>query len=527
MAAAEWKLNNEVAADTQGIVTSGYGRLEYGTALFLELPKGIGGAWLSTLPERVTPAIQTGGPEPVPHAVSVAFTWTGLAQMGLPEASLASFSAPFREGMLQVDRLRRLGDRRKGEWLETVIQNGPIWSGNTPHQKLRAEPKVYGVTQKTTEDKVDPTPKTVHAMLLVYAATETEVADLATQLDTALKPQGITVVHQLPLQLDVVEGKGFSREHFGFADGISQPIPYDAAGAVRLNDKPVTEPDKVHGVRLGEVLMGYENGHQEIAPRPVVSEENIDTPGGGNPKLLPPHDVAIGFRDLGKNGSYMVVRQLRQDVAAFWKGMDAAAKAAKKQDPNADHITPEWIAEKVVGRGKDGRGLKPGGRYENGPGNAIRNDFLFFHEDEYGQGCPLGSHVRRANPRDALAPKETMRQTLLDAANNHRILRRGRKYGPKQEDQHKDDGKERGLLFICLNTDIARQFEFTQQTWLMNSDFATLFEETDPLIGPDGGMTIPDDPLRRRVNVQTFVQLVGGEYFFLPSMPALDYLGSL
>ena len=80
---------------------------------------------------------------------------------------------------------------------------------------------------------------------------------------------------------------------------------------------------------------------------------------------------------------------------------------------------------------------------------------------------------------------------------------------------------------MCLNTDIARQFEFIQQTWLLNKDFGTLFEEVDPLVGADGWMTIPQDTLRRRIRVQTFVQMAGGEYFFLPSLPALRYLGML
>ena len=137
---------------------------------------------------------------------------------------------------------------------------------------------------------------------------------------------------------------------------------------------------------------------------------------------------------------------------------------------------------------------------------------------------PAGSHVRRAFPRDALAPNEGARESLLEAANNHRILRRGRKYGPKIADYRGADGKERGLLFICLNTDIARQFEFVQQTWLLNSNFATLFDETDPLLGPRGRMTIREEPLRRTVNVETFIQFAGGEYFFLPSLPALTYL---
>ena len=80
---------------------------------------------------------------------------------------------------------------------------------------------------------------------------------------------------------------------------------------------------------------------------------------------------------------------------------------------------------------------------------------------------------------------------------------------------------------MCLNTDIDRQFEFIQQTWLLNSAFATLFDEVDPLVGPAGRMTIRGEALRRTAHVDTFVRLAGGDYFFLPSLPALNYLASL
>jgi deferrochelatase/peroxidase EfeB len=155
------------------------------------------------------------------------------------------------------------------------------------------------------------------------------------------------------------------------------------------------------------------------------------------------------------------------------------------------------------------------------------NVFGFFATDPHSHGCPAGSHVRRANPRDGLAKDQASAKTLLNAANNHRILRRGRKYGTTIKQRLQDDREDRGLLFICLNTDIARQFEFIQQTWLMNENFATLFDETDPLVGPKGRFTIREQPLRRIVEVETFIQMAGGEYFFLPSMPALNYLAAL
>jgi Dyp-type peroxidase family len=270
---------------------------------------------------------------------------------------------------------------------------------------------------------------------------------------------------------------------------------------------------------------------------------------------------------LGRNGSYVGLRKYQSRVGAFNRFLRANGNTEQER---------ELLAAKLVGRWKDGSSLvrhpykprteevsgeerlralhsswwksdakhtpdaektvsrpttspKEGSPIEGAArsSRADDNDFLFGEEDPEALRCPYGSHIRRANPRDGLAKDLASAQTLLDAANNHRMLRRGRKYGPPPADRHTDDGVERGLLFICLNADIARQFEFVQQTWILNRNFATLYDETDPLVGPKGGFTIGEKPLRRIVDVETFIQSAGGEYFFLPSLPALKYLASL
>ena len=223
----------------------------------------------------------------------------------------------------------------------------------------------------------------------------------------------------------------------------------------------------------------------------------------------------------------MVVRELQQHVAAFWKSLKAGAALIRAHDPSATHVTADWLAERIIGRNIDGHLLCPSGPLDADECNQPENAFGFMKTDPHGIGCPPGSHVRRANPRDGLAKDLASAETLLNAANNHRILRRGRKYGTTLPRHDQDDGAERGLLFICLNSDIARQFEFVQQTWVLNQNFATLFDEIDPLVGPKGMFTIREQPLRRRVEVETFIQSAGGEYFFLPSIPALKYLAAL
>jgi len=520
-----WRLAKPIDTLTQAVAVSGFGDLPTGRALFLEFAwdgnKG-GGAWLQAL-EKVAPITDADGREV--RAAGLSFAYTGLVKMGLPKATLESFAAPYKEGMLQEDRLRRLGDRRKGEWLKTVIDGGPKWSANTPQRGALIEvetPQSQAYTATGHREERIVTPITVHALLLLYEKDEAKADAWASDVEKALEPHAVKVVHRLPLEL-LLDEKGIGREHFGFADGISQPAPFDEEGAVVLSTGGPAPQDKWNGVPLGEILFGYTNGHHEKAPGPLLPESQAGIDAG-----LKPHPLAEGFLDLGINGSYMVVRELQQDVVAFWHSMREGAKMIRERDPDhSDHVTTTWLAERAVGRNTKGDLLCPAGYLAPNQYDQPDNDFGFFDRDLHGLGCPAGSHVRRANPRDGLAPSPDQKQTMLDSANNHRILRRGRKYGATISIPPKEDGVDRGLLFICLNTDIARQFEFVQQTWMFNPNFAVLYDETDPLIGPGGTMTIREHPLRRRINVDTFVRMAGGDYFFMPSMPALRYFASL
>jgi Dyp-type peroxidase family len=527
--APSWKLAPPHDEQTQGIVVSGFNSLQSSLALFLEFgPKqtsgdgGPTGSWLQTLRD-VAPITDADAPDQ--RAASIAFTWTGLQKLGLPDAALASFSAPFREGMYQEDRLRRLGDKINDDWQATVLDGGPRWSANIPARKAgsaqsQSPPGYVGGRPEGDERQVT-TPNTVHALLLLYDKSDEAVAAWADDVEAALNTHAVKIVHRLLLSLRL-DSNGVGREHFGFADGLSQPIPYDAGSATVMMDGKPTPRDAWDGVPLGDILIGHHDAHCEKVPGPVVP----DCPKARDAGLVANGSPA-GFLSFGLNGSYMVVRELRQNVAAFWESLTAAAARLQAQQPSAS-IGPDWLAERVIGRNIDGHLLCPGGGILPPDQYGFpQNDFLFKKSDPLGYGCPLGSHVRRANPRDGLAKDMASAQTLLDASNNHRILRRGRKYGTPLARNEPDDHADRGLLFICLNTDIARQFEFIQQRWLLNRNFATLFDESDPLVGPKGPFTVNQAPLRTILDVETFVQCAGGEYFFLPSIPALNYLASL
>ena len=504
-----WKLQPGVAALTQGLVASHFAHLPAAEALFLRLPATGGGAWLAAL-QSLLPISNAAGSKADTQAAAMAFTATGLAAMGLPAAVLATFSTPFCEGMHQADRQRRLGDvpaSGNGPTEGTVIPGGARWSANVPDATLLdAQPPPA-------------TPITVHALLLVYASDAAALAGCLAPVEALLGAWHIAIVHRRSLSLRA-DAQGQQREHFGFVDGVSQPVPTGDA-TVPASGPQADAQRHWHGVPTGELLLGHPNLHGELAPGPIVAS------GSPGAERLASNGAPEGFCNLGLHGSYLVVRELRQDVAAFWHSLDVAAAALGLPERDA-----RWLAERIVGRTLDGDLLAPGGVLPRQDGEPA-NDQGYARTDLHGLGCPLGAHTRRANPRDSLpsrdgaSPDLSLTGDLLKSANAHRILRRGRKYGPDIADVRQDDGQDRGLLFMALNSDLVRHFEFIQQTWLLNPSFATLFNETDPLLGPAGRMTIPARPLRLRPAVQVYVQLVGGEYFFLPSLLALDYLAQL
>ncbi|MDP8994232.1 MAG: hypothetical protein M3N07_04485, partial [Pseudomonadota bacterium] len=155
---------------------------------------------------------------------------------------------------------------------------------------------------------------------------------------------------------------------------------------------------------------------------------------------------------------------------------------------------------------------------EKAPVRFSDNDFLYGTEDPQADRCPYGAHIRRANPRDSLMPG-SMEQVSI--SNRHRILRVGRLYQP-------DKKENPGLLFMCINGDIERQFEFIQQTWLVSPAFHGLVGEQDPLTSNQEGTgyVVPsqDGPVRLEPLPQ-FVKTLGGGYFFMPGRSLLAFLG--
>ncbi|MBI5041530.1 MAG: peroxidase, partial [Gammaproteobacteria bacterium] len=307
-------------------------------------------------------------------------------------------------------------------------------------------------------------------------------------------------------------------------------------------------------VALGEFVLGYHNEYGKITDRPLLE------PDAACADLLPALD-APEKKDLGRNGTYLVLRQLEQDVRGFWQFVH--------QQAGGNDAAAQTLAAAMVGRTRAGDPLVPlQAQLIPGIGpdpEQIRQNQFTFDQDPAGARCPFGAHVRRANPRNTDFPgrptsllkklltllcfgPKGFRDDLMSSVRFHRILRRGREYGcelkpehalaPTPPDDPSDDSSNdsgRGLHFICLNANISRQFEFVQNAWMASSKFSGLTDESDPLLGnrqPLPGcpathhFTVQrDGGLRRRVTgLPQFVTVRGGAYFFLPSLRALRYV---
>ena len=168
----------------------------------------------------------------------------------------------------------------------------------------------------------------------------------------------------------------------------------------------------------------------------------------------------------------------------------------------------------------------------NVPGANYTNDFMFDDLDDDGFQCPRHGHIRKVNPRG------TTPLTSLEKERRRRIARRGIPYGkpvPGISDAEQTDPSTtapRGLLFICYQANIEKQFEFIQRTWVDNPQFPVGFlaKDTgdDPLIGQDRDeaqrwpKTWGDSSAgRKSFNFEAAVTLKGGEYMFAPSLPFL------
>ncbi len=484
--------------DIQGLVRFAY--KHHTEAVFLLLcvkDAGAARAWLAQV--AVTNAVTQ---DPVPStALQVGLTSEGLRALGVANDLIKAFSAEFVDGMAgDTSRSRRLGDQGASDpsrWQ---------WGGAN---------------------------HVPHVVVLLYA-----LPGRLNQLQQAIEAQfqaGFEVTHRLATS----DMGGI--EPFGFVDGISQPeLDWQ-------RQRPARDASQMTYLNLsclGEFLLGYPNEYGLYTTRPLLDPAR-DTRG-----ILPRAEEAPESCDLGRNGTYLVMRQLSQDVSTFWQALDRYAGSAAS--------LREQLASAMVGRRLSGEPLVAAQSSPAAPGpgapQPALNEFNYLSDPE-GIRCPLGAHIRRTNPRNADLPpggagivsrlvrtlgfnSQAREHDLVASTRFHRLLRRGREYGvavtPAQALAGQATAGDRGLQFICLGANIQRQFEFLQSAWIMNTKFDGLRDEADPLLGnrlptaaavtDSFSMPQANGPRQRLSGLPQFVSVLGGAYFFLPGIRALRFL---
>lgn len=488
--------------DIQAILASGFPKLAYCRYLLLQIVDPAGARnWLKDLldsgavlsaGEHLRGAGKVESKRQAPCVATVAFSFRGLEALGIHQDPQQPFPSGFARGMTDPLRSQLLGDDRLNRW-EWV--DAPDFGGGE-----------------------EASARMVH----IFVALLSEDGNHGNIPDSTDPACGLKVVRDINtcpryLTSGTADEAATMTEPFGFRDGISQPR------IEGLSCAPGQRAGDDHLVKPGEFILGYSNEYGEPAYCPDVTQP------------MPP--TARATAPFGINGSYLVARQIWQDVAAFRQFEQATARAPGESGPS--------VAEKMMGRYKCGEPLV---QCPFTPHN--KNDFRYRQTDLEGFQCPRGAHVRRANPRDLLGWDTP---SGIAASRLHRLLRRGRVYASSsckgcagnstnvgiasnstpqacKTASHPVEACGQGLMFVALNADIERQFEIVQTRWLADRQFNDL-EGEDDLMVPTAGdrrFSLQGLPVGQtfdnRVSLASFTQVIGGGYFFLPGLNALRRL---
>jgi Dyp-type peroxidase family len=205
------------------------GRYEF---LSFENPTGAR-AWLAELVDRAQSAADVQATmDGSKRWVTLAFTWTGLRALGVPEESLATFPDEFRQGM--AARADILGD--------TGANHPNNWVGGLAGDDM-------------------------HAIAILFARDEAERQRCTTEHDKLVaRCDGVRVLSFL--DLNATPPFNYAHDHFGYRDQLSQPV-IEGSG-----EEPT--PGSGAPLKAGEFTLGYpdEEGRIPGLPRPDVLSRN-------------------------------------------------------------------------------------------------------------------------------------------------------------------------------------------------------------------------------------------------------------
>jgi Dyp-type peroxidase family len=490
--------------DIQGNVIRAYGRYNFPFAryVFLNIREGKRGReFIGAVTKQVTTAVKwDDGPNPIKKplsTVNIAFTYPGLKELELPRASLIGFPMEFVMGMKK--RKDILGDDGKSapdHW-------DPIWRENREkdkHKDVHVFVSINGQSQADVQNS--------------YEWLQQLVTHSAGAVAILSGNRGDDGNEHLPFQ-DVhavfEDGKPTSKEHFGYTDGIGDPVFEGLPGRAGrvIGRGKLMKNGEWAPLETGEFILGHK-------------DEANEYPAAPSPQLL------------SRNGTFMVYRKLHENVGTF----NAFLEKEGQKYPGGK----ELLAAKFVGRWRDN-----GAPIVSAPDASSKAEWdakfaaaspterdkmlsgFTFANDMDGAKCPFSSHLRRINPRDALEFNPKAFETPSALANRRRVMRRGLPYGDVK-DPARDDGNH-GIVIMMLNSSISRQFEFVQQQWINYGNDFKAGNDKEIILGNHS-----DDLSSRAVleveadsdrapyflsKIPRMVETRGGDYFFIPSMTAL------
>lgn len=470
-----------ILAAVQGGILRPYSDITHGLVVFVELVDSAAAvAFLDWTVAHMTPGNH--GPAAVggPAFCNIAFTQAGLRACGLQEGALELFPEEFRVGMTR--RAGLLGDVRNHHPLRWRLPPPPAGGPGVEPENTHAAvtlrcTTVPGSPEEAAVDLADP-----------HHPLQSDLAALA-----ALP--GVRIAAVQPMRRLYADATRTSiREHFGYQDGNGEP-------AIEQTRPPYND----NLVHPGEVLVGQTN---------AGDRNYLDDPDTA------PAQVAARLDWLG-NGTFVAMRRYRQDVHRLRTVVHATAATLPGGATTANE---ELVYAKMMGRYRDGTPVV------FAAGSGPRNNFRY----DDNAACPLGAHIRLANPRR----RPTIPPT---GARPPRLVRRSMSYGPEFDPAHPTQG-ERGLVFVALCASLAEQYEVVQR-WLNGANASGThsgrgcpftgvpdngvqktfhFEhgdlvakvELDPTTTPGTGPQLFEEP-------STLARLDWGVYLFMPSLAAL------
>ncbi|KAF2704571.1 DyP-type peroxidase [Pleomassaria siparia CBS 279.74] len=327
----------------------------------------------------------------------------------------------------------------------------------------------------------------IHGVILITGDTHHAVYTKLDEVKTILTKENTSVVREIATLVgDVRPGDQRGHEHFGYKDGISQPA-IDGIDAI-------SSPGQSK-VDQGVVLVGR-GGDDDANTRP----------------------------SWALDGSFLAFRKLLQKVPEFNQFL--VDKAPSVGDPTAN--VADLLGARLVGRWKSGAPVTEAPLRDDvdlGNDPQRNNDFTFIKGNQ--QSCPFAAHVRKMNPRGDLS-ESTIKPRL--------VARRGIPFGCEVTEEEKHTGKtqhERGLYFVCYQSNLAKGFNFLQKSWANEVGFPpftpqvpgqdaiigqTIHEDVRTVTGFDKDSLTQGLPLTAQWVTS---ENGGGEYFFSPSLPSL------